>query len=82
VSYTFVIAIVICLTRSYRNGPNQKLSLRRKTKSAAAIRSANNMYRPQIMCGAVFNLAKDRLGLAEPKATQRPETFNSEGVSK
>src|SRR5215217_822930 len=74
VSYIFVIAIVICLTRSYRNDQNQKPSLTRKTKSAMAPVPSNHLCHQQIMCGAVFNLAKDRLGLVEPKATQRPET--------
>ena len=62
--------------------PKPKLSLRRKTKSAGALMTANSTYRQQIMCGAVFNLAKDRLGLAEPKATSRPETQTQRAFSK
>src|SRR6185369_9155530 len=59
VSCTFAIVIGNLLTLFYRNGQNQELSIRRKTKDAVVPVTANRMCHRQIMPGAVFNLAKE-----------------------
>src|ERR1044072_5317518 len=71
VSCTFAIMIGNCLTPFYRNGQNQKLSIRRKTKGALAPGTSNRMCHRQIMPGAVFNLAKGPPGARRAQGYQQ-----------